>query len=85
MRAPCFLAHAAEDDIASVANARQVAARVRAPSELLLLERSYHMVTVDAERDLVAQRSAAFFRAVLAAEPSESAAASLSRPLEAGA
>ncbi len=66
VRAPCLLAHASEDDIASVANAHRVMAGVRAPCELLLLQRSYHMVTFDAERDLVAQRSAAFFRRVLA-------------------
>jgi carboxylesterase len=85
VRAPCLLVHAADDDIASVANARQVAAGVRAPSELLLLERSYHMVTVDAERDLVAQRSAAFFRAVLAAETLAGPLPAPTHPIEAGA
>ena len=84
VRAPCLLAHASEDDIASVANAHRVMAAVRAPSELLLLQRSYHMVTVDAERDLVAQRSAAFFRRVLAPAAAP-APDDLSPALEAGA
>ena len=67
VRAPTFLAHAVDDDVASLGNARFVQSRVRAPTELLALEKSYHMVTVDAERDLVAARSAEFFHKVLSA------------------
>ena len=67
VQAPCLLVHATEDDVASVRNAQQVAEKVSGPREWLLLEKSYHMVTVDAERDLVAHRSANFFRNVIGA------------------
>jgi len=59
--APCFVAHAAEDDIASVANADLVARRVRGPIEMLLLSDSYHMITIDRERRMLIERTADFF------------------------
>jgi carboxylesterase len=59
--APCFVAHAADDDVASVANADFVARRVRGPIEMLLLADSYHMITVDRERRMLIERSADFF------------------------
>lgn len=59
---PCFVAHALEDDIASVAsNADLVASRVSGPIEMLLLGDSYHMITVDRERRLLIERTADFF------------------------
>lgn len=61
VRAPCLVAHAAEDDIAHVRNAYLVAERVDAPVELLLLRDSYHMITLDRERRLLADRLAGFF------------------------
>ncbi len=61
VHAPCFIAHAAEDDIAHVRNAHLVADRVNAPVEWLLLHDSYHMITLDRERRLLADRLAAFF------------------------
>jgi carboxylesterase len=62
--APCLVAHAIDDDIAHVRNAHLVAARVRAPVELLLLADSYHMITLDRERRLVADRLAGFFTGI---------------------
>ncbi|MDQ0011413.1 carboxylesterase [Luteibacter jiangsuensis] len=59
--APCFIAHAADDDVASVANADLVARRVRGPIEMLLLADSYHMITIDRERRTLIERSADFF------------------------
>jgi carboxylesterase len=59
--APCFIAHAADDDIASTANADLVARRVRGPVEMLLLADSYHMITIDRERRTLIDRSADFF------------------------
>jgi carboxylesterase len=66
VQAPCLIMHAADDDIASVKNARLVMNNVSARSELVLLEDSYHMITVDRERDVVITRSAAFFNAIIA-------------------
>lgn len=64
VRAPCFVAHSSHDDVASLRNVRIVERGVRAPVETLLLDDSYHMVTVDQERAKVIERSAAFFRRV---------------------
>lgn len=70
--APCLVAHALEDDIAHVRNAHLVAERVSAPVELLLLRDSYHMITLDRERRVVADRLAGFFAGI--AEPRAQAA-----------
>jgi carboxylesterase len=61
VHAPCLVAHAVEDDIASVANARLVEEGVSGPVEMLMLEDSYHMITIDRERRLLTERSAEFF------------------------
>jgi carboxylesterase len=61
VQAPCLVAHAVEDDIADVRNAHVVAANVAGPVEMLLLENSYHMITIDKERRLVIDRLARFF------------------------
>lgn len=67
VRAPCLVAHAADDDVAHVRNAYLVTSRVRAPVELLLLRESYHMITLDRERRLLADRLASFFRNIASA------------------
>ncbi|MGE7138102.1 alpha/beta hydrolase [Luteibacter sp. NPDC031894] len=59
--APCFIAHALDDEIASTGNADLVARHVRGPVEMLLLADSYHMITVDRERRMLIERSADFF------------------------
>lgn len=64
MRAPCLAIHAADDDIASVRNVELVRRRVGGPFESLLLHNSYHMITVDQERHVVIDRTAAFFGAL---------------------
>ena len=66
VRVPCIVIHAANDDIASAKNARLVVDRVNAPTELVLLENSYHMITIDRERNIVSQRSAVFFERIAA-------------------
>lgn len=65
--APCLVAHASDDDVASPKNAELVLRHVAAPTELLLLEDSYHMITIDRERRTLIDRSAAFFERVVAA------------------
>lgn len=61
VHAPCLVAHAVEDDIASIANARLVEDGVSGPVEMLMLKDSYHMITIDRERRLLTERSAEFF------------------------
>ena len=69
VRAPCLLVHSSHDDIASLANVRVVERNVRGPVETLLLDDSYHMVTVDRQRGELIGRSAAFFGAIVQARP----------------
>ncbi|QAU23486.1 alpha/beta fold hydrolase [Dyella sp. M7H15-1] len=64
--APCFIAHATEDDVASLENAYLVARSVSGPVEMLLLEDSYHMITIDRERRTLSQHSADFFAHIAA-------------------
>ena len=60
--APCLVAHATEDDVASLQyNAGLVMRRVSGPVELLPLADSYHMITIDRERRLLIERLAEFF------------------------
>jgi carboxylesterase len=70
--APCLIAHAVEDDIASLKNAQLVESGVSGPTEMLLLRDSYHMITIDRERRMLARRSAQYFAAIGgASEPVE--------------
>lgn len=71
VRAPCFIAHSSNDDIASLRNVRIVQRGVRAPVETLLLDNSYHIVTVDQERSKVIEHSTAFFRRIAEGKPVE--------------
>lgn len=61
---PCLVVHAVDDDVASLRNVRMIVRGVRGPVETVLLEDSYHMVTVDQERDKLIERSSRFFNHV---------------------
>ena len=63
---PALVVHAVDDDVASLKNVRMIVRGVRGPTETVLLENSYHMITVDQERDQVIERSARFFNEVTA-------------------
>lgn len=71
--APCLVAHATHDDIASIANAYLVRDRVSGPVQMLLLEDSYHMITIDRERRQLIAAATDFF-ARIAATPLRDAA-----------
>jgi len=73
--APCLIAHASEDDVASLKNAELVMREVSAPTELLLLNDSYHMITIDKERRTLIERSATFFERIVADESAQLIAA----------
>ena len=62
IRTPCLVVHAVDDDVASLKNVRMVVRGVSGPVETVLLENSYHMITVDQERDKVIERSSRFFQ-----------------------
>ena len=79
VKAPCLVAHAVEDDVADIRNAHLVASGVSGPVEMLLLENSYHMITIDKERRVLIDRLARFFSAI--AETIEPAAMPTSQPV----
>jgi carboxylesterase len=64
IRTPCLVIHAVDDDVASLKNVRLVVRGVQGPVETVLLENSYHMITVDQERDKVIDRTTRFFNHV---------------------
>ena len=74
MRAPCLVVHSSDDDIAGRSNVEEIERRVRAPVETVLLEESYHMVTVDQQRDVLIGRSADFFARIASTAPAKVAA-----------
>jgi carboxylesterase len=61
VQTPCLTVHAVEDDIASANNARVVAAKVAGRVEAVWLKDSYHMITIDRQRQTVVDESARFF------------------------
>jgi carboxylesterase len=65
VRCPAFVAHGRRDRVCPVNNARIVHARLgtrAADKELLLLERSHHIITRDVERGILRTRLEAFIR-----------------------
>jgi len=81
VRAPCLIMHSADDDIASVRNAQLIERRVAAPTETVLLTDSYHMITVDGERDQVIARSADFFARALRERVDQPLAPAIAAPV----
>lgn len=73
VKAPCLVAHASEDDVASLDNAQEVIRRVHGPTELLLLKDSYHMITIDRDRRTLIARSAEFFDRIVTAGTAQGA------------
>jgi len=59
---PALVVQAREDDISSVANAVHLQRRLGGLVDTLMLDDSYHMVTIDRQRDLVIERTVAFAR-----------------------
>ncbi|HEV7490595.1 MAG TPA: alpha/beta hydrolase, partial [Rhodanobacteraceae bacterium] len=69
LRAPSVIVHSSDDDIASLRNVRIVERGSRGPVETVLLDESYHMVTVDSQRGELIERSADFFSRIAEARP----------------
>ena len=82
VRAPTVIVHSSDDDIASLRNVRIVERGARAPVETVLLDDSYHMVTVDRQRSELIERSADFFRRIVEAEPMREPGAAIAAAIE---
>ena len=79
---PALIVHADNDDIAGIRkNALYMRRRLAGPTELLRLYDSYHMVTVDQERHLVADETARFFRRQLGDAERAALAAAAGEPI----
>lgn len=60
---PTLIVHAREDDMSDLRNAERLRAALGGPTDMMVLEDSYHMVHVDREHVRVGDRTAAFFGA----------------------
>lgn len=58
---PAIILHAAEDDVASRRNADYCEAHLGGPRKKILFHESYHIITVDRERNEVVRQLAAYF------------------------
>jgi len=89
IQAPVLMIHARDDDVASLANPRFIARRIGSRVvHQTVVEDSYHLITLDNDRDLAALKTVQFFSGVIerrragvaVPEPSPEAGA----PLESG-
>lgn len=63
---PVLIVHSRQDDYANLDNAVYVQAHIAAPTELVVLEDSYHMVTLDKERHVVVEKTRSFVARIAA-------------------
>jgi carboxylesterase len=60
VRQPALIVHPRQDDIASLKNAQYLQAHLGGLVDTLVLDNSYHMVTLDQQRHIVAERTTSF-------------------------
>jgi len=60
VRQPALIVHPRNDDIASLKNAQYLQSHLGGLVDTLVLDNSYHMVTLDQQRHVVAERTDAF-------------------------
>jgi carboxylesterase len=58
--APVLMVHPREDDYADLSNAAFLQGALAGPAELVVLDDSYHLVTVDRQRGVVLEKTLAF-------------------------
>jgi carboxylesterase len=64
VRTPTLVMHARDDDMSSLRNANYVVRNIGGNVEKVILENSYHMLTLDNDRDELVKRSVSFMRRV---------------------
>lgn len=70
---PALIVHSREDDYANLKNATYLQTALQGAAELLVLDDSYHMVTLDRQRHLVVEKTQAFVARILADRASDAA------------
>lgn len=64
--APCLIMHSGHDDIANIqTNARLVEENVSGPTKFIVLDDSYHLITIDRQRREVINESVKFFQNIV--------------------
>jgi len=62
MKTPVQLIQAKDDDMTSIKNSKYIYDRIKSETkEMIFLYNSYHVISVDQERDIVAEKMSAFF------------------------
>lgn len=61
---PTLILHPREDDVASLKNALEIQQKMAGLVELIVLEDTYHMITLDRQRGLVVDRTRAFAESI---------------------
>ncbi len=65
IRCPILILHAKDDDMVSIRNARYLLTHIGSKDKSLsVLDDSYHMITIDKEKDKVAQTAINFFNSL---------------------
>jgi carboxylesterase len=64
VRQPALIVHPRDDDMASLKNAQYLQANLGGLVDTLILDDSYHIVTLDQQRHIVAERTQRFVRGV---------------------
>lgn len=64
IRQPTLIVHAREDDYANLDNATYLQEKLASATELLILDDSYHMVTLDKQRHVVIENTRTFIERV---------------------
>lgn len=83
VRQPALIVHPRDDDIASLKNVHYLQTQLGGLVDTLVLDDSYHMVTLDQQRNLVADRTASFVSWLQAGLLAKAEVASLVRGVEA--
>ncbi|MDL2267781.1 alpha/beta hydrolase, partial [Desulfovibrio sp. OttesenSCG-928-G15] len=78
---PALVVHAKEDEFAGPSNAYYVKEHIGGEVELMILEDSYHLVTVDQERKKVAKATTMFCYSQLSPAEKEELASAARKPL----
>jgi len=79
VRQPALIVHPREDDMASLRNAHYLQANLGGLVDTVVLDNSYHMVTLDQQRHIVAERTGSFVRWVETQAAAKSQAARVTR------
>jgi len=83
VRQPALIIHPRDDDMASLKNAQYLQANLGGLVETLVLDNSYHMITLDQQRHIVTERTLSFVSWLESAVLSDGRHASIARGVNA--